>query len=138
MTIAYKYTKQEAFDRVVEKLLAQGQRALKSPDSIGVCCYCTPKGRRCAAGWLVPDGHALLKTSNNTMNWHDACGSYPDLKLLAPEHFVISLQVLHDRTDGTIKLFRTKFALRAHTFAKEWHLETDKLRTEAAKYGIAI
>lgn len=54
-------TAQEVFDWVAYNLLRQNEQA--SVD--GRCRYITPDGKRCAAGFLLPDGSPELESRSN-------------------------------------------------------------------------
>ena len=52
--------RREIFDTVNENLLRQNKKAqLENGD----CKYLTDNGLRCAIGWLIPDGHPALHSS---------------------------------------------------------------------------
>jgi len=50
-----KFTKQQTFDIVVKGLAAQGFERALATDSYSSCMYRDDKGRKCAAGQLIPD-----------------------------------------------------------------------------------
>ena len=86
------YSNQEAFDLVVEKLVAQGEPAMQG-EVEKTCVYVTYNGNRCAAGHLVPDN---LITKVDTVGWNTICADVPEAKDIANQEFVVDLQSAHD------------------------------------------
>lgn len=97
MQMGYKYTNQEAFDLVATRLIKQGEPSytygIKPGHIIG--CHYFLDGNRCAAGWLIPDGHAALK-QEQAGNWDKLIQEYPELASIAEAGFVCELQDAHD------------------------------------------
>lgn len=139
-----EFTKQETFDIVVGNLIKQGGPSSEvRGDDVAVCMYRSKEGRKCAAGWLIPDeqysptfenyavvgifdaknlplpsssleGFEILKGLENALAGHD-------LK------FVSRLQDLHDslsRSEDYLTLvpdseWLKKFIYGAKTLAKQ-------------------
>lgn len=71
------YTKQEAFDKVVRHLVAQGRPALNRNKS---CAYLSADGLKCAAGCLIPDDFIKLDFDGT---WYELRDKYPNLDFIA-------------------------------------------------------
>ena len=82
-------TDQEVFDKVVTALRGQHYKSYKN----GICAYRGRKGRKCAAGHLIPD--ELYDEEMEGKIWSDVCIMSPVLDRL-PEHIVAGLQQIHD------------------------------------------
>ena len=85
------YSNQEAFDLVVEKLVAQGEPSMQGKR----CVYLDSKGNRCAAGHLVPD-ELITKLATIGCGWHIICSDVPEAKEIADQKFIVELQEAHD------------------------------------------
>lgn len=88
------YSNQEAFDLVVEKLVAQGEPSMKEGFD-NTCAYLAYNGNRCAAGHLVPDD-LLKKMSNFAEDWTTVCEYVPEARKIAIQGFITELQDAHD------------------------------------------
>lgn len=92
-------TRQEAFDRVVRGLAAQGWE--RSVSERGTCLYRGPEGRKCAAGHLIPDD--LYDPAMET--W---AAARQEVRCALPTvsdgpGFVRDMQVAHDHPEKTLK-----------------------------------
>ena len=89
------YTSQEAFDKVVRHLVAQGRPALDLLNKN--CAYLSEDGLKCAAGCLIPDDSISLNL-NFYGNWPTLRAAYPHLKLeLIADYTLVSImQLAHD------------------------------------------
>lgn len=82
---------QEIFDHVVENLRKQKYKSASSNSS---CLYRGPNGRKCAAGWLIPDeiyDPCMEKSVVRNLNFfsnHPVYGKFLDL--------INDLQYIHD------------------------------------------
>ena len=136
----YKYTKQEAFDKVVEHLITQGK-----PAKLGntkYCSYQTPAGLRCAAGCLIED-KKLLKLAKKIGSWEDVVSKIDEIKKLANPSFIQNLQSCHDqgRVDekgNTLgnpdpQNWRENWFLEMLDIAEANNLESTKLKKLATK-----
>ena len=86
------YTNQEAFDKVVRHLVAQGRPAINAN---GSCAYLSEDGRKCAAGCLIPEDVINLDFGGT---WPELRATYPNLKLeLIAEYTLVNfMQAAHD------------------------------------------
>lgn len=118
-----KYTKQEAFDKVVEHLIKQGK---PSVDEFGSCQYHSEDGLKCAAGCLIKDSKLRKKVSGE---WEEACDTYPSLKNLAPFDFVDRLQSIHDNGayNRTLNSWRFDWVTNMKELAKSYKLKVGLL-----------
>ena len=132
----YKYTKQQAFDKVVEHLVEQGK-----PSRIGntsYCSYLTPSGLRCAAGWLIDDINILKAAKKTASDWSTAIELIPELGKIVSPSFVQKLQNAHDqgKLSGYVKdheNWRYNWAAEMYDIAIVNKLNTTKLTKLATK-----
>ena len=129
----YKYTKQEAFDKVVKHLITQGE---PSVGAIG-CAYQTKKGLQCAAGCLITDNETRLKAEGN---WTYAVQKIPKLATIGQIDFICNLQLAHDGAAGhqkwralwveEMKKLANKYKLKSGLLTKlankDWQKESNK------------
>jgi hypothetical protein len=94
--MGYKYSKQKAFDTVVEQLVKQGKPSYSNNE----CFYRSTRGLKCAAGCLISDN--INVTKFNSISWLNACKKEPSLNNIASANFVIQLQTAHDDHAATI------------------------------------
>lgn len=137
MTARYTYTNQEAFDRVLERVIEQGAPCV---GTAGRCVY-KFDDRRCAAGWLVPDDHPLLTADFCDIGgWLSATERFPDLKSLADLALVAALQNRHDSCAYTTPShhFRSLFLRNVHPLISLYNLNSTKWRRLAIKHGVNV
>lgn len=121
-------TPQEMFDTAVRGVLQQGG----SSNEHGLCMYRSRTGRKCAAGWLLPDDlydENMERTTVSGLRQFDK---------IAGEHinFVISLQRVHDLSTYSSfndEEFLNFFRERAFKFANQYSLSTAVLEEETKK-----
>jgi hypothetical protein len=97
-------TNQETFDTVVTHLRAQGERAmgLDPATQVPACFYRAPDGKRCAAGWLIPDDRYDPAFEHTGLGGMDDSGRNSNgVTLLMEElghdiELVAELQSIHD------------------------------------------
>ena len=82
-------TEQEFYDRTIQHLLDQGQRAADGDQ----CLYLDSEGRKCGIGYWIPDGHAAQSHRGSVGG---LLAIYPDLVDLIPRGLASPLQILHD------------------------------------------
>lgn len=101
-TTKYRFTNQEAFDIAVRGVLGQGEPSIGGN---GLCRYRGPSGRKCAAGWLLPDVlyHPGMEQSGN---WEEVCESNPQLVNLADSRLVTALQAVHDNLSTNFDIWK--------------------------------
>lgn len=86
-------TRQEIFDKVVDRLFDGTGQAIKNL----ACSYFDDRGRKCAVGIFIPDGHPAQKYVGNV---EELLRTYPDLPdPLIFDNFALlqSLQRVHDQ-----------------------------------------
>lgn len=118
--VAGKYTKQEIFDFVVEKLRAQG---CASVNPFGRCLYRGPDGLKCAIGHMIPD--ELYRPG-----WDDYGDNASFLVVkrmgLAPNQILDFLDEaqrdLHDKLSGKGSYFPLRLEKMAENFAEKHNL----------------
>ena len=81
------YTNQEAFDKVVRHLVAQGRPAINAN---GSCAYLSEDGRKCAAGCLIPEDVINLDFGGT---WPELRATYPNLESDDVRDWIISSAV---------------------------------------------
>lgn len=79
---------QEIFDFVVTKLREQGEPSLDPVSN--ACLYRGPNGRKCAAGWLLPDGE---QAKEGVEAWNVP---YFDGFSIRAQQLINALQDVHD------------------------------------------
>lgn len=119
-------TRQEMFNHVATKILEQGGPAW----SVQGCVYRTADGKKCAAGWLIPD--ELYKTDMEGLRFHSYAWREMGLSQGLPEYltsediFIRILQTAHDgATDDEQKGFGnfiSRFKLRMSEIAGAYEL----------------
>lgn len=90
-------TKQEIFEIVANHLLTQNAKAEKARrKGPPQCLYLTLKGKKCAVGILIPDGHAAQDSLSTIKSVFFEFG---DLSTLYGSHIdlLIGLQLIHDK-----------------------------------------
>lgn len=104
-------SRQEIFDTALSGI--RGQNGF-SVDENGVCLYRGPDGKKCAAGWLIPDSKYNIEIEGQNAfgltDFFEGCGvSYDDMVFLA------QLQSIHDSCseDGSLSTWETKMKLCA-------------------------
>lgn len=105
-----KFTKQETFNLVVKGLAAQGFEQAKGPYESSDCMYRDDKGRKCAAGQLIPDeiydpemeamgSIRWLSIHNPLYHWYADSGLADH-----DEGLLIDLQTAHDGATGPMQV----------------------------------
>jgi hypothetical protein len=130
-------TNQEAFNRAVTWLLAQGKKSIRSSGTINVCLYRGPDGLRCAVGTLIPDAeyHPAMEGKRAAV----VCGLAANQESLPPflvapslvglnAALLTSLQLIHDG----LPVVRWPEALRAcgKRFDLSWPLDEPSVTRE--------
>jgi len=82
-------TDQEAFDKMVAHLRAQGERATVHEDG-GLCALHGAGGKMCAVGCLIPDSEYEAKQESYTLD---------DLHVEVPQLRVLSFRLLDEMRD---------------------------------------
>lgn len=118
------YSKQEAFDTAMEKLLAQG---CVSADEDGQCLYRNPNGNKCAIGHLIPDEfYDPLFEGRPAFNVVEALeiNGYKMFYIDRPDYvFANSMQrYLHDDLRNELN-FIEALRIESKKFATTWGLE---------------
>lgn len=125
--MTYKFTNQEAFDKVVKHLVKQGKPAVVN----GNCQYQTEDGMKCAAGCLV---ERKATRENLEGDWCDVIASKPHLKNLANPNLVTRLQEAHDdRTCFSLYEWRNHWVASMRKIAKNYKVKTTLLTKLATK-----
>ena len=125
------YSNQEAFDLVVEKLVAQGEPSMQGES----CVYLDSKGNRCAVGHLVPDD-LISKVANVGCGWNIIYIDVPETQEIANPKFVIALQEAHDTTalnPGRYYNWRTGWVSKMRAVATTNNLDRTKLEEQATE-----
>ena len=120
------YSNQEAFDLVVEKLVAQGEPSMQGES----CVYLDSKGNRCAAGHLVPDELITKLLNIIGCGWDIICSDVPEAKEIADQKFTIKLQEAHDLPAldlGGYYNWRTGWVSKMRAVATTYKLDRTKL-----------
>ena len=91
--LKFKYSDQQAFDKVAVALVAQGGRSTDG----GRCVYEASNGFRCAAGHLLPK-RTPKKVLSFVGEWGRLLGDYPEYNTIADYDLVRVLQEAHDNT----------------------------------------
>jgi hypothetical protein len=95
-------TSQEIIKFVAEKLITQGQRSVAGNNPT-ICLYRGPEGRKCGAGWVIPDALYEYCMENHTILW--VLQNYgevekavlpTDLSLHEGQRLLIQIQSIHD------------------------------------------
>jgi hypothetical protein len=123
----HKYTKQEAFDKVIKHLVKQGMPAVV----VGQCKYQTDDGLKCAAGCLVERKSVREKLSGE---WYQLIEEKPFLKGIADHKLIYRMQGAHDKLSNQhMHIWRKHWIDSMTEIAKEFKLKTTlliKLATE--------
>ena len=116
-------TIQTIFDIVTKGIISQGGPSYDDSSEIVSCCYRGPDGRKCAAGWLIPDN--MFDPAMNNMIISEVPEMLPD-KFRDELSFIRQLQRIHDDAqmdtttdEGFMQLWRQNMA----EFAKDKGLE---------------
>ena len=109
-------TNQEAFDKVVKHLEAQGWRKV---EGLGGCMYRAPNGCRCAVGALIPDDQYCDSFEEKTVRWIK--DDVPALEGLN-DMLLSDLQSFHDdwMSDVSIEHNWKRLKELASDFKLEW------------------
>lgn len=102
-------SRQEMFDRAWNGLKSQGWRKAMVPSG---CVYLTADGRRCAWGWVDPDGTSDKSGTVYGLltNWGNACGLFARLDYDDRE-WASALQNTHDLAkEGELEASMREFA----------------------------
>jgi hypothetical protein len=127
------YTNQEAFDLVVEKLVAQGKPSVRFYNGGGLACvYRDSDGNRCAAGHLIPDDLIAAACKEGT-SWAMVQGLDGFASLVESNSFISALQRAHD--EPAVKLGNDSYGERPDlsSWRPLWVVEMKSL---AAKYSL--
>ena len=134
------YSNQEAFDLVVEKLVAQGEPAMRG-EVDKTCVYFAYNGNRCAAGHLVPanliskvddwgtDWSSICVDGWGT-DWNSICTDVPEAKEIADQKFILALQNAHDFPALNPAIYynwRTGWVSKMREVATDYRLDLTKL-----------
>lgn len=84
--------KQRAFNKAYLGLKSQG---FARSENDKICLYRGPNGRRCAAGWLLPDSKYKSSLEGKGVN-----GLPPAIFGGAPKGLIVELQSAHDESMG--------------------------------------
>ena len=90
-------TKQEIFDKVAPKLLRQNEKCGVQGEVRFQCMY-KQDNKRCAVGFLIPDGHPALEANTGVYLLSD---NFPDLGFRDNKYFLMELQGIHDANETT-------------------------------------
>ena len=118
-------TNQEVFDYVLQKLYEQGRPARLGDSGHGACVFRTDDGRRCAAGWLIPDD--LLTEENLGADFSTIAESEAgrDPRLLRLNRSLVSaMQGAHDCAppdDGWLRSFCERMRDIAAAHGLQYH-----------------
>lgn len=112
-------TKQEIFDKVVAGLASQGFERSVDAESPHRCMYRGAEGRRCAAGWLIPDEQYRAGLEKLPVVSAAVCGV---LVGLVGEENILFVQALQDVHDNG----RTPLSMQ------------DNLRNVAGRYSLEL
>lgn len=115
MNFLADYTPQQVFYRVVDHLCQQGCQA----NADGRCVYLTADGKKCAAGCLIPDGHAAQHRGGE---WRHIIETFPELS--GPHNsLILCLQFFHDNYSNWAT--KNSFSIGLHTIALDFDLVYD-------------
>lgn len=114
---------QEHFDYVVSNLLKQNAKSTR--ENGGLCAYRGEHGRKCAAGWLIPDDkydRAMDDGGTIGGSFKRIVANFPDAipeELRTGDGFgmVVRMQEIHDRGGGPSH-WRERFS----SLAADWGL----------------
>ena len=119
------YTNQEAFDKVVTHLVAQGKPSMDGLD----CCYKGPDGMKCAVGCLLPN----TWRPEEGVAWKDLCENNKNYENLADVTLLQQLQIAHDTNTYFVYEWRVRWVDRMREVAKSYKLSTKLLTKLATK-----
>lgn len=118
-------TEQEVFDFVVTSLLRQGQKSYVTNEyGVELCRYRSPGGKKCAAGFLIPDDQYTDKMESRTsfqLQNEELFNFSPHEKL------VDALQCAHDTSGDR---FCEDFSSEARSVATRFNLSLDAIKLE--------
>ena len=121
------YTNQEAFDKVVTHLVAQGRQSMNG--SLG-CRYKGPDGMKCAVGCLLPN----TWRPEEGLSWLDLCDNNKNYEDLANVGLLQNLQEAHDiKLEYNAPTWRVQWVDHMRKVAKTYKLSTKLLAKLATK-----
>jgi hypothetical protein len=113
-------TRQEMFDAAYRGLASQNWQQSRDEGEFTMCLYRGPEGRKCAAGWLIPDNLYDPKMEGHRADSErirEAIGTTSPEDTTSPEYteFLLCLQDIHDLNNGIpdMKVRLDQFAERA-------------------------
>jgi hypothetical protein len=115
-------TRQEAFDTVARKMLAQGDVAF----SAGLCRYITQDGRRCAIGHLLSEEAAKYWTKRDFGSVENVSVHFLPNFMREDLNFYSDLQLAHDICVKANN-FKSNFIFYMKQVANKYDLSTDAL-----------
>lgn len=109
-------TNQEAFDKVVRGLRAQGRPSLEGAHQ---CMYRNAEGLKCAAGMLIPDSEYKPSMENVPIRFLIQSDKLPSLNTLNID-LIASLQTAHDNEvpdEGWLERMEVRYAKIAYDYS---------------------
>lgn len=127
------YTSQEAFDKVVEHLVKQGEPSLHGkvgPYDQTICAYKSSEGLMCAVGCLLPSTWRVKEYED----WSELAKRNTRYRKLANLDFLSDLQLAHDSPSRSAREdWRKNWYAYMLNIATKYKLDASKLKKLASK-----